>query len=165
MLTAWARPFGSFKHDDAASQGGPPEHDPRHLGPASSADVFRRIVAEHQHVQVVDRDSLRSGPRAAEFVQVGRQDLVFVFRRRTGPRSDVVVRVERQIARADQPGFVSAIDGRHRQPRGRIVGQFRLDGVNDKTDFHVRLPVRQAFQPDFLPVGQPGKADVPLRIQ
>ena len=70
LLTAWARPFGIVQHDHAAAQGGPAEHDARHLGPAAAADVLGRVVAEHQHVQVVDRDPLRTGPRAAELVQV-----------------------------------------------------------------------------------------------
>ena len=124
------------EHDHAAPQGGPAEQDAGHLGPGAPADVLGRIVAEHQHVEVVDRDPLGSGLRAADFVEIVVERLVFRLGRRAGAGAHVVVRIERQVARADQPRLVPTIDGRHRQPRRRVRGLFRFDLVDDKADFH-----------------------------
>ena len=122
-----------------AAQRGAAEEDAGHLSPVPPTDVFRRVVAEHEDIEVVDCDSLGATVRSANFLQVRIKRLVLWLGRRMGTGADVVVRIEREVARADEPRFVAAIDGRHREPCRGVRRRFGFHLVNNKADFHGRL--------------------------
>ena len=62
----------------------------------------------------------------------------FVLRvlHRPGSGADRAVRRVDEIGDAERPRLVTEVDGRHRQPRGRVAGLFGLHVVDDKADFH-----------------------------
>ena len=124
------------QHDHAPPQRRPPEQDARHLRPRAPADILGRIVAQHEHVEVVDRDPLAPAVRSANFFQKRVERLVLRLRRRAGAGPHVVVRIERQIARADEPRLVPTIHGRHCQPRRRVRGLLGLNLIDDEADLH-----------------------------
>ena len=138
LVDGLGQAVGIVQHDHAPQHGGPAEHDAGDLGPATPAGVLGRVVAEHQDVEVVDGDAVGAGSGPAKLVEVGSQDFVLFLGGRAGSGAGVVVGVEREVAGADQPGLVTAIDGRHRQPRGCVGGLFRFQGINDKADTHER---------------------------
>ena len=68
-------------------------------------------------------------------------DLYLVLGGRAGPRTDVIVGIEGEVARADQPGLVAAVDGGHGQPGGGVAFLFGSNIVDDESNSHAAFLV------------------------
>ena len=95
--------------DDAVAHRNPPEVNGRSLGPFPLSLLGRRVVAEHQDVQVVHGHALCDRAPSLEIAQVGLARGVASLR--NSPRSSLhmLIWVVGKVSDADHPSFVAPL--------------------------------------------------------
>lgn len=108
--------------------------------PRTLGGVLGRVVAQHDHVELVDAHLLLD-VGLLHVLQVPLERAVLLVGRRPRACAHRPVRLVGEVAQAHQRHFVPALAGGQREARGGVDGLLGRDVVDDKSDLHGVTPI------------------------
>ena len=114
------------------------EENAGRLGPGALDRIGRRIVAEHDDVELVEIDVLGFVVGRLQLGEEFFERLVALAADTAGQGVDRTVGGADEIADAERVALVAHVHGGHREPGRGVRGQLGVDVVDDEGDFHWR---------------------------
>ncbi len=131
---------GMVQDHNTVTHGYTPENKPCGLSPWTVYDICRRIIAQHQHIEVVDGNALFNCTSALQFFEKHLSEFI-PFSRNAPCRSPYfLIRIIGQVGNAHQPCLMAHIHRGHSHTDSCVPGLFRHDIVDNKPYSHLATP-------------------------